>query len=405
MASKTSSKRTVRDTKGSSGPSGGRVPTATKTIRSPVLPEGAPESRAQPISAVSQPNKPTRSATTSRPDVSRGTVSTTSRVNQGGKPTAISSSGSSSNTRGLGHASTAAASASQSRSVVQSRSKLLTNARGTTVTTTSKPTTKAPSPVSANTAKAVPTRTAPTERLVSSASKQSHGDDKSPSQASDPLQIAAQLYPWMYMTSTLEASMEDAEASVQAAFEAKERELAEQEAELSDRRIRFELERVLVLYEELGKPEMLEVLPSILDSFATHGLKCEELAAKATQLAMSASGIEHLDYLTPMAAYNDLLGEIGTAHSQGTALHASLFKLASQNHDRSSPTNARDMYWDAPRLRMTAAFSAMSTVVQTRNANLATAKDLISEWSQPSTFNVNYRPPLGAGPSLHVAIT
>lgn len=56
---------------------------------------------------------------------------------------------------------------------------------------------------------------------------------------------------------------------------------------------------------------MLEVLPSILGSFATHGLKCEELAAKATQLATSASGIEHLDYLAPMAAYNDLLGEIG----------------------------------------------------------------------------------------------
>ncbi len=55
---------------------------------------------------------------------------------------------------------------------------------------------------------------------------------------------------------------------------------------------------------------MLEVLPSILDSFATHGRKCEDLATRATRLA-TASGIEHLDYLAPVAAYNDLLDEIG----------------------------------------------------------------------------------------------
>ncbi|KAF9498706.1 hypothetical protein BDN71DRAFT_1503771 [Pleurotus eryngii] len=377
MASKPSSKRTVCDAKGSAKPGSGRVPTATKTIRSPVIPEVAPESVAQPISAVSQSEKPTRPATTSRPDISRGTVSTTSRVNQSGKPTAITSSSSTSNTRGLGHAGTAAASASQSRSVVRSRSKLLSNARGAAATTTAKPTLKAPPPASVNTAKAVPLRAAPPERLVSSAS---HSEDKRALEASDPLQIAAQLYPWMYMTSTLEANMKYAEASIQATFEAKERELAEQEAEISDQRIRFELERVLALYEELGKPEMLEVLPSILDSFATHGLKCEELAAKATQLATSASGtgIEHLDYLAPMAAYNDLLGELGAAYHQGTMLHSSLSKLTSQNHDRSSSSNAHDMYWDDPRPRMTAAFSAILTVVQIRNANLATAKDLVN---------------------------
>lgn len=56
---------------------------------------------------------------------------------------------------------------------------------------------------------------------------------------------------------------------------------------------------------------MLEVLPSILGSFATHGIKCEDLATKATRLATPASGIEHLNYLAPVAAYNDLLGEIG----------------------------------------------------------------------------------------------
>lgn len=152
---------------GSSGPSGGRVATATKTIRSPVIPEVAAESKAQLNAAAPQSKKPTRPATTSRPDVSRGTVSTTSRVNQSGKPTTINSSGSSSDTRGLGHASTTAASASQS--VVQSRSKLLGNTRGTTVITVAKPTAKAPSPVSINTAKPVPTRTAPSERMVSSA--------------------------------------------------------------------------------------------------------------------------------------------------------------------------------------------------------------------------------------------
>ncbi|KAF4575223.1 hypothetical protein EYR40_005039 [Pleurotus pulmonarius] len=378
MASKPSSKRTARDTKGSSSSSGGRVATAAKITRSPVIPEPSSESKTPPIPAAVQSKKPTRPATTttSRPDVSRGTASTTSRANQAGKPTTVSSTG---NARRPGNADTVGASAPQSKGVAQSRSKFLGNARGAAATTVVKAIVKAPSPVSANSVKTVPSRATQPERLVSSASKQPQGEDKSASAASDPLQIAAQLYPWMYMTSTLEASMKEAEASVQAAFEAKERELVEQEAEISDQRIRFELERVLALYEELGKPEMLEVLPSILNSFATHGRKCEDLATRATRLAASASGIEHLDYLAPVAAYNNLLDEIDTTYNQGTALHSSLSKLASQYSGNSSDSSdAHEAHRDEPRLRMTAAFNAMLTVVQARNANLATAKDLVN---------------------------
>ncbi|KAL4256931.1 hypothetical protein AB1N83_010644 [Pleurotus pulmonarius] len=377
MASKPSTKRTVRDTKGSSSSSGGRVATTTKITRSPVIPEPSSESKTPPIPAAVQSKKPTRPATTttSRPDVSRGTASTTSRANQAGKPTTVSSTG---NARRPGNADTVGASAPQSKGVAQSRSKFLGNARGAAATTAVKATVKAPSPVSANSVRTVPSRAAQPERLVSSASKQPQGEDKSALEASDPLQIAAQLYPWMYMTSTLEASMKEAEASVQAAFEAKERELAEQEAEISDQRIRFELERVLALYEELGKPEMLEVLPSILDSFATHGRKCEDLATRATQLA-TASEIEYLDCLAPVGAYSDLLDEIGSTYNQGTALHSSLSKLASQySGDCPDSSDTHEAHRDDPRLRVTAAFNAMLAVVQARNANLATAKDLVN---------------------------
>ncbi|KAG5219737.1 hypothetical protein IMY05_C4778000400 [Salix suchowensis] len=314
MASKPSSKRTVCDAKVSSK--------RTQVLPSPVaaaylppqkhtfsvIPEVAPESVAQPISAVSQSEKPTRPATTSRPDISRGTVSTTSRVNQSGNlllsPVAAVLA-----IRGDG-------SCRHCCCKCFSVKECCTQCAGAAATTTAKPTLKAPPPASVNTAKAVPLRAAPPERLVSSARGQAALE------ASDPLQIAAQLYPWMYMTSTLEANMKYAEASIQVrglyplhashgqssirrllgCIRGQRKELAEQEAEISDQRIRFELERVLALYEELGSR----------DSFTTHGLKCEELAAKATQLATSASGtgIEHL-IISPHGCIQRSLGELG----------------------------------------------------------------------------------------------
>jgi len=87
---------------------------------------------------------------------------------------------------------------------------------------------------------------------------------------SDPLQVAAQVYPWMHMSSTLDACFKGAEAAatVRDSFtdchasadlfiaknelETHAKELAAEESEIADQRDRLEAERAIDFFDELG---------------------------------------------------------------------------------------------------------------------------------------------------------
>lgn len=91
-----------------------------------------------------------------------------------------------------------------------------------------------------------------------------------PTLTSDPLQVAAQLYPWLYMTSTLEACFQTAEETakvrelsiiigsvfqlllVQKDLQKRSEEIDAEESDFAEQRERYEAEQVVNFYDELS---------------------------------------------------------------------------------------------------------------------------------------------------------
>jgi hypothetical protein len=77
-------------------------------------------------------------------------------------------------------------------------------------------------------------------------------EEQPQTRTSDPLQIAAQIYPWSFMTSTLDACFKNAEAAATNDLETRTKELDVEEAKIADQRERFEAERAIAILHELG---------------------------------------------------------------------------------------------------------------------------------------------------------
>ncbi|KAI5823879.1 hypothetical protein K523DRAFT_324960 [Schizophyllum commune Tattone D] len=134
---------------------------------------------------------------------------------------------------------------------------------------------------------------------------------------SDPLQIAAQIYPWLYMTSTLEKAFGDSERAAEAEIEAFARDLAQDEEEIRDEKVRWESERFVEFCDSLsstpkGHLHVLQDLPEIIQSYLRHGKEADTWERKALDMAMSQIG-------TGPAAGNAREGENGTTEEDGQA--------------------------------------------------------------------------------------
>ena len=77
-------------------------------------------------------------------------------------------------------------------------------------------------------------------------------DALSGSEPSDTLQLAAQSCAWAYMTSSLEEELKRSGDSAQVALKVRRQELAAEEADIADSRVRYEAERMLDFYDELN---------------------------------------------------------------------------------------------------------------------------------------------------------
>ncbi|KAJ7223994.1 hypothetical protein C8J57DRAFT_1535891 [Mycena rebaudengoi] len=106
-----------------------------------------------------------------------------------------------------------------------------------------------------------------------------------PTPTSDPLQVAAQAYPWLYMSSTLEACFQSAETAAEKDLTTRAKELAEEESDISDQRVRLEAERAVEFYDELSTDKFATEAPSIMQAFLLHGDASTTLEAEALQLA------------------------------------------------------------------------------------------------------------------------
>ncbi|KAJ7167688.1 hypothetical protein C8R46DRAFT_1350650 [Mycena filopes] len=188
---------------------------------------------------------------------------------------------------------------------------------------------------------------------------------------SDPLQVAAHVYPWMYMTSTLEACFKSAESTAEKDLEERAKEISGEESDISDQRARLEAERKIEFYEELATDKFATAAPSIMQRFLAHEDACTQLEAEALQLAMSQATLAEDEY-SPMRPYNAMLDRLERLQREQRELHASIVALT-QEDDSGEEGDEQP----SARSQMIHVFSACLPILEARGANLQMAYELL----------------------------
>ncbi|KAJ3866936.1 hypothetical protein EV359DRAFT_61894 [Lentinula novae-zelandiae] len=167
-------------------------------------------------------------------------------------------------------------------------------------------------------------------QLTATATPIPSSDDAKPNTTSDPLQVAAQQYPWIYMASTLDACFEDAEEVAEKNIQARSEELDKQEASSSDQRTRSEAERLIEFYGELSSDKFAKDAPKIMQNFLSHGDACTDIETEALRIA--SQDLNHIDFDTmdimgPLREYNDVLDRLGTLQMEAFELESAMLRL------------------------------------------------------------------------------
>ncbi|KAK0230267.1 hypothetical protein IW262DRAFT_1453172 [Armillaria fumosa] len=194
-----------------------------------------------------------------------------------------------------------------------------------------------------------------------------------PERTSDPLQIAAQVYPWMYMTSTLDACFKEAEATAKRDLETKTKELEAEEANISDERIRFEAERLIEFYDELASDKFAKEAPTIMQNFLSHGDSCTECESEALKIASQDFDLDYTSGPSPLTIFNSMMDKLGMSSILDEAI-----ELKTRISDLDPPGNDEENKEStAARTQIIPLFKACLPVLRARTANLAMAQQLI----------------------------
>ncbi|KAF9000213.1 hypothetical protein BDQ17DRAFT_1495491 [Cyathus striatus] len=216
-----------------------------------------------------------------------------------------------------------------------------------------------PAPVGEDETAAAPvpsdaSNTAPTPTVNASEPPTAVNPDDAPKLTSDPLQVTAQAYPWLYMSNTLEACFKTAEQNAERDIETRTAELESEESEIADQRDRFETERVLDFYDELGTDTFTKEAPLIMQSFLSHGDACSRIETEALELASRVSQVDTED--------SDPL-QVGL-QAEATQLETNITRLTTNES-----SSARE--------QIVGVFAACLPVLRARISNLSMAQDLV----------------------------
>ncbi|KAJ7506548.1 hypothetical protein B0H11DRAFT_2219247 [Mycena galericulata] len=212
--------------------------------------------------------------------------------------------------------------------------------------------------------------TGQTSSLTSTTSTPS--SNSAPQPTSDALQVAAQVYPWMYMTSTLDACFKSAETAAEKDLAARTKEISEEESDISDQRARMEAERNVEFYEELASDKFATTAPLVMQTFLSHGDACTLLESEALKLATGQHAPAEEVAYSPMRPYNAMLDRLENLQREKAQLHASIVALTQEE-------DGVDLQEEEPsaRAQMMHVFSACLPVLQARAANLQMAHELL----------------------------
>ena len=148
-------------------------------------------------------------------------------------------------------------------------------------------------------------------------------EDTSIGEQSDQLQVAAQSCAWEYMTSTLQDELRRSRGAALAALETRKNDLAAEEADIAESRIRYEAERLIDFYDELSDKKVCnapclgesiqhitskitEELANLIASFKS----LESRVADSTKAALRLTSLP-LNDTTHVSQYNHVLNSLG----------------------------------------------------------------------------------------------
>ncbi|KDR84082.1 hypothetical protein GALMADRAFT_236726 [Galerina marginata CBS 339.88] len=203
--------------------------------------------------------------------------------------------------------------------------------------------------------------------------------EQPPTRIADPLQVAAQVYPWTYMSSTLDACFKGAEAAATNDLETRSNEVAAQESEISDQRDRLEAERSIEFFDELQLDPFVKEAPAIMQQFQSHGDSCTRIEKEALKLATRSAPDPPEE--EPLKVYQDMLRDLEGLHNEATDLQSSIMKLteapppAAETTGEEARLTATDS--SSARSQVSGVFAACLPVLRLRISNLSVAQELI----------------------------
>ncbi|KZP07346.1 hypothetical protein FIBSPDRAFT_1053027 [Athelia psychrophila] len=178
----------------------------------------------------------------------------------------------------------------------------------------------------------------------------------------DPLQLAAQLYPWLYMTSHLEAAFQTSELSALNALDKRAFELADEESGIADQRVRFDAERRVACLDEIAA---IKELPELVQTFLRNGIACEAVAAEVLHI----HGRTRMDHpRSPFQVFDEILARIASAQTDADRLHAAFTRLLGSK-DLAAKSSLSSFLHPI--------FEAFLPVMHVRISNLAAVHELV----------------------------
>ncbi|KAF7294242.1 hypothetical protein HMN09_01152600 [Mycena chlorophos] len=203
-----------------------------------------------------------------------------------------------------------------------------------------------------------------------------------PQPTSDSLQVAAQVYPWLYMNSTLDACFKTAESNAEKDLAEKSAELSAEESTLADERARFDAERQIDFADALSKGDLAESAPSIMQSFLAHGDECATVEGEALALATAPPSIAEEDELSPMRPYNAMLDRVESLQKECSRLRGAVVALTQGPGDADEEAKSA-------RSQILQLFSSCLPTLQARADNLDMAHQLLEGAKQSLAMSLH----------------
>ncbi|KAF9534573.1 hypothetical protein CPB83DRAFT_842538, partial [Crepidotus variabilis] len=214
----------------------------------------------------------------------------------------------------------------------------------------------------------------------------------------DPLQIAAQVYPWTYMSTTLDACFKTAEDSANKELETRTKELETRESAVADQKERAEAEQAIEFYDELESDVFAKNAPAIMQLFQSHGESCDKIEGEALKLANRLG--PDLDEEEPLKPYTEMLDRLEELQTTAAKLQESIIILTEKANaptdgtsnpalipSANGPENEAEPNSQNPeaaidsepsaRTQISTVFSACLPVIKARIANLSMAQELM----------------------------